>query len=293
VFVCRVVAAFCGQRGAHGLLLSRAAYGADEAAAGLPADRPAHWHAQAGWVRPAALVRAMLAQPGITWRGGQAVARVQREPAGGWQLLDAQGQPLAQAELVVLAAGFDTLALLDGLTDPAQPPLPLNALRGQIAWGLMPAASAAPPLPPFPVNGLGSLISGLDTAQGPAWFTGSTFERGCAQAVLRPEDSQTNFDKLQTLLPQAAAQLRPQLDAGQVRTWAAVRCTVPDRVPVVGPLDAARLPGLWLCTAMGARGITLATLCGELIATQLHGEPLPIPLRQARALAPERWLVRA
>jgi len=271
---------------------SRPASAAQLAAAGLAADRPAHWHAQAGWVRPAALVRAMLAQPGITWRGGQTVVRLQREDAL-WQVMDAQGQPLITgADLVVLAAGFDTLALLDGLSAPSQPSLPLHALRGQIAWGLLPA-DGVDALPPFPVNGLGSLISGLGTSEGPAWYTGSTFERGCAQALLRPEDSLTNFEKLHTLLPQAAALLRPQLDAGQVRTWAAVRCTVPDRVPVVGPLDAARLPGLWLCTAMGARGITLATLCGELIATQLHGEPLPIPLRQARALSPERWLNRA
>jgi tRNA 5-methylaminomethyl-2-thiouridine biosynthesis bifunctional protein len=41
---------------------------------------------------------------------------------------------------------------------------------------------------------------------------------------------------------------------------------------------------------MGARGMTLAVLCGELLAAQLEGEPLPVPLRQARALAPQRLL---
>lgn len=43
----------------------------------------------------------------------------------------------------------------------------------------------------------------------------------------------------------------------------------------------------WL---VGARGMTLAVLCGELLAAQLAGEPLPVPLRQARALAPQRLL---
>ena len=43
--------------------------------AGLPEDAVAIWHARAGWVRPARLVEAWLAQPGIrfgadgAWRG--------------------------------------------------------------------------------------------------------------------------------------------------------------------------------------------------------------------------------
>jgi tRNA 5-methylaminomethyl-2-thiouridine biosynthesis bifunctional protein len=69
-----------------------------------------------------------------------------------------------------------------------------------------------------------------------------------------------------------------------------VRCTVPDRLPVVGAVDATALPGLLVSTGMGARGMTLAVLCGELLAAQLQGEPLPVPLKQARALAPQRLL---
>jgi tRNA 5-methylaminomethyl-2-thiouridine biosynthesis bifunctional protein len=184
----------------------------------------------------------------------------------------------------VVAAGYDTRALLEAL---GTPPLPINALRGQIAWAPMPENAAA--LPPFPVNGSGSLISGLDLDRQPAWIFGSTFERGCAEAIVRPEDTQVNFDKLSALLPAAAVILRPQFEAGQTRAWAAVRCTAPDRLPIVGPVDPAALPGLWACTALGARGITLGVLCGELLAAQLHGEPLAVPVRQARALSPQRW----
>lgn len=72
------------------------------------------------------------------------------------------------------------------------------------------------------------------------------------------------------------------------RSWAAVRCTAPDRLPIVGPVDAATLPGLWACTAMGARGLTLALLCGELLAARLQGEPLPIDAKLARSLSTER-----
>lgn len=261
------------------------------AQAGLGADQKAHWHPRAAWIRPAALVQALLAHPGITWRGGQAVARLQRTDSGAtpaWQALDALGQTLASADIVVLAAGYDTGQLLEGL---GAPPLPVDALRGQIAWGLMPER-ATPALPPFPVNGAGSLISGVGLDGQPAWIFGSTFERGCADAAPRPADTQANFAKLAVLLPAAAAALRPQFEAGLTRAWAAVRCTAPDRVPIVGAVQAEALPGLWVCTAMGARGITLSVLCGELLAALLHGEPLALPLKQARTLSPGRWRPR-
>ncbi len=39
---------------------------------------------------------------------------------------------------------------------------------------------------------------------------------------------------------------------------------------------------------MGARGLTLALLCGELLAARLQGEPLPLDAKLARALGTER-----
>ncbi|MOA42065.1 tRNA 5-methylaminomethyl-2-thiouridine biosynthesis bifunctional protein MnmC [compost metagenome] len=61
-----------------------------------------------------------------------------------------------------------------------------------------------------------------------------------------------------------------------------------DRLPVVGPVDPLGQPGLWVSTAMGARGITLALLCSELLAAQLHDEPLPLDAKLAKALSTQR-----
>ncbi len=265
------------------------------AEAGLSGANAAHWHAMAGWLRPAQLVRAMLAQPGIHWRGGQAVGGLQRfsdgpvSPVTGyprWVVLDDRAHRLADADVVVIAAGYESLALL---TAASAPLLPLNPLRGQIVWGRLPEAGAATALPPFPVNGLGSLISGVEINGAPAWITGSTFERGNTQAEVHAGDTEVNRTRLQTLLPNAAAALQRQFDDGAVHAWAAVRCTVPDRLPVVGAIDPLNMPGLLCSTAMGARGLTLAVLCGELLAAQLHGEPLAVPRKLASLLAPQRW----
>lgn len=263
------------------------------AQAGLAVDpaQPVLWHARAGWVRPAALVAAMLATPGVSWRCRAAVTAI-TATQGGWRLVQADGAVLADADLVVIAAGFDTLALAGGA-------LPLHALRGQLAWGPMPGGAGDAALPPFPVNGHGSLIAHLPEATGPRWVSGSTFERASTSRATTRADHAANHARLHALLPAAAAVLDAQWQDGRARAWAGVRATLPDRLPAVGawPLQATaerdrsvapagtgrqppRLP-LQLCTGLGARGLTLAVLCGELLAAELHGEPLPV----ARSLA--------
>lgn len=262
------------------------------AQAGLPPDTPALWHAMAAWLRPRELVAAALRQPGVRWQTGQTVAQLQPS-AEGWTALDAQGQPLAQAPVVVLAAGYAVRALLAQTLDQA--PLPLNPLRGQISWGLLRdlPGPALDRLPPFPVNGLGSFISGVSAAplaadDAPAWFVGSTFERNTDLASLKTEDHSANFTRLQRLLPSLAPALHDGAQA--VQGWAGLRCTLPDRLPVVGLLDATRWPGLAVCTGMGARGVSLSVLCGEVLAAGLTGEPWPVETRLALALAANRFV---
>jgi tRNA 5-methylaminomethyl-2-thiouridine biosynthesis bifunctional protein len=74
-----------------------------------------------------------------------------------------------------------------------------------------------------------------------------------------------------------------------VQGWAGLRCTLPNRLPAVGPIDRQRLPGLCLSTGMGARGISLAVLCGELTAAWLNDETLPLPAALAKHLAADRF----
>ena len=246
----------------------------------LPPDTPALWHDKAGWVKPASLVRAWLATPGVTWRGNAEVCRLASR-GDVWQLFDVSGQELGSAELVVLAAGHTSCALAAsaGLTSP----LALQAVRGQVTWALQAPGQADTP-PPFPINGYGSLVPAVPLAGGMAWVTGSTFERNSTSVEVRPDDDQRNFEKLQTLLPAAAQALGPAIAAGEVQGWAGIRCATPGRLPALGPL--LDVPGVWVCSGMGSRGLSFAALCGELLAARLHGEPLPVEQRLADALDP-------
>jgi tRNA 5-methylaminomethyl-2-thiouridine biosynthesis bifunctional protein len=262
------------------------------AAAGLSPGTPALWHARAGWIRPRQLVAAQLRTPGIEvlW---QHKAHTLERRGELWTVRDAQGQTLGEAPLLVVASAFDSLALLQPLPGFA---VPLNPLRGQISFGHMHELIDAQRqlLPPFPVNGHGSFISQVPTPDGqPGWYIGSTFERNCEQAPVREEDHAANQLRLATLLPDLGAAMQHQFDPPHVQGWAGLRCTLPNRLPAVGPIDRERLPGLWLCAGMGARGISLAVLCGELTAAWLCHEPLPLEPALAKHLAAERYIGKA
>ena len=273
------------------------------AAAGLPAGSTALaalWHARAGWAKPARLIAAWLAQPSIALETGRRVARIEAAPDIGaqtvWRLHSADGAVIAEADRVVIAAGHESAALAPGL--------PLQPVRGQVAWGGMPSAGTAGTagettvLPPMPINGDGHLIAHVPLADGTdraVWLTGATFDRDRHDIATSDADMASNREKLARLHPGAAELLAPLFDNGTADAWTGVRCASADRRPLVGPLhphsqtqaqpESEPSPhGPWVCTAMGSRGLSFVALCAELLAARWHGEPLPLPTALANAL---------
>ena len=309
---------------------------------GLPRPAPALWHACAAWIKPARLIKAWLAQPGVQFQGGACVAHIRRE-GDVWVLLDAAHEVLASAKIVVLAAAGGTTQVLNQLhtdlctdrgtdrgmdmgierrmdsdTDSgmergsrasdhasalasALPHVPtLHAVSGQISWAMQRRADTAA-LPPYPVNGLGSLVAHVPvrdlmvadsagnamdgTADGLAWFTGATYEPPWAAAPpsIAAQHS-ANHARLQALLPACAQTLAGQFEDGSVQAWRNIRHAPTDRLPVVGPLMGGNSPTLWISTGLGSRGLSLSVLCAELLAARLGAEPLPIEAALARFL---------
>lgn len=227
------------------------------------------WHEQAAWIKPATLVRAWLAQPGIEWRGNTRVARLERLEAG-WQLWDAQGQQVARAQLVVVAAAYSSNALLGD-------DIALSPVRGQVSWAFHDSALK---LPGFPFKGNGHFIPAVPLQGRTVWLTGSTYDRDGTGLEARAADHSANLERLAALAPEVARQLARQFESGAVHAWTGVRCVTTDRRPLL----AEMAPGLWVSTAMGSRGLTFAPLCAELLAARLHDEPLPLEHKLAQAL---------
>lgn len=276
-----------------GVPLGDAAGSGDEALTG------ALWHAHGGWLRPVQLVHAMLEAPGVQWKGGQRVARLE-QTGNTWRVLDDAGNTLAEAELLLLCAGFGTRALLAACGLPAPP---LQALRGQAAWGELGIDAA--PFPPFPVSGCGSLIAGvpIDAPDAPGsrplaagWLAGATFQRDVDDRAPRAADHSACLRRLAALHPAAASALAPQWDTGEAQPWTGIRAVLPDHLPAVGAwmddgaahAPDAPLPPHLLC-GLGVRGISMSVLAAELIAAQLHAEPLPIARSLAAKLRASRW----
>lgn len=246
-------------------------------ASGLPRASAALWHAQAGWVKPVALVKAWLAAPGIAWRGDAQVAQLQPS-TDGWRVLDAAGKLLAEAHLVVLASAYASQALT---ATACARPLALQPIRGQVSWGYKDAHAEELKLPAFPVNGHGGLLPNIPSVKGAFWLMGSSYQRDESLPLIKQQDNDENFQRLQTLLPHAATQLADPFKAPNSQAWAGIRCATPNRLPLLRRLSSHAEAPLWVCAGMGSRGLTFAALCGELLAAQLHGEPLPIDLQLA------------
>jgi glycine/D-amino acid oxidase-like deaminating enzyme len=72
-----------------------------------------------------------------------------------------------------------------------------------------------------------------------------------------------------------------------VQGWAGTRCTTRDRLPALGAVSASDLPGLYVCTAMGSRGLSFAAVCGQHVAALITGAldgQLPEHLSSAAAV---------
>ena len=260
------------------------------ARAGVSLPSPAWFFPGGGWLAPAALVAHWLASDGIRFVGSTAVHGL-RPGTAGWQVMGMAGQLLAEAPVVVLANAADAQRLLA----PWRCAWPLQRLRGQVSgW---PGAPTQLVLPlagdgyALPLAG-GGLLCGA---------TSNVSKDGDDDAGVRASDHQQNFMRLQRL---TGLQPPPDQAAWQGRVgW---RLQSEDRLPLAGavPLPEApgrrdqarlwpRVEGLYVCTALGGRGITMAPLLGRLLAAQITGGPLPLEQGLVDAVDPVRFRVRA
>ncbi len=255
-------------------------------------DAPDLWHRYAAWLKPGALIQALLAHPHVTFVGQTQVASLQSEQAC-WNLHDTGGKDLGAFDVVVVANAMDCQRLLKGpepqnlITPELRDKLAaLQAVHGTMSHGTY--AETIPNLPDTPVNGNGCFIPHVPGPRGEQWCAGSTFETDPLAAADLGAQHAANLQRFAQLLPVHGGELAQTLDRGPVSLWSATRCVTHDRLPLLGPVDAAAQSGLWLCVGMGSRGLSFAPLCAELLAARLCGEPLPVESSLCRSLDTHR-----
>ncbi len=274
---------------------------ADRASAqlGIIQAKAGYWYPGSGWMSPPGVCRQLVRHPLVTLHENCGPLQLQQveDP---WQAVSG-GQILARAPAAVVAAGVHSnrLGPLDWL--------PLKAIRGQ--------TTQLPPLPAL--AGLRAALCHTGyiapaTAEGHC--IGATFAPGDVDPELRRCDQVENLEQLAAALPALRLSLA-DLAGSALPGRTGWRCASPDYLPLVGPVpdreaflcdygalrENARtaipragryLPGLYLNTGHGSRGLTSTPLAAELLASQLCGEPLPLEPELVRALAPARFIIR-
>jgi tRNA 5-methylaminomethyl-2-thiouridine biosynthesis bifunctional protein len=226
---------------------------------GEAVDAGGLWMRDALAVRPRRILDAWLADVRLL---RSTVAGAVRTPTG-WRLQDAAGDALAEADVVVLAAGWGAAALAPGLS--------LAPVAGQTDW-----------IEQDPTLAAAVAWGGYAAPAGPGLLFGATHVRGETAPRVSEEASAANLATLAARLPRLAARVAA---AGPSQARTAVRATTPDRLPVAGALDE----GLFVLGGLGSRGLCAAPLLAEHVAARAVDESSPLPANLAWRVDPARF----
>lgn len=257
--------------------------------AGLPLGTGGWWFSQGGWVNPADYALQLCRTSGATLLEHTPVASLTRDESG-WLAYGVDNAVIARGDIVILA----NATAIPALAAPFSDALPLRPARGQTTVFSSPPG----PAPKTVVCRSGywtPSINGTSTS-------GASFLIDDTDLSMRAREHADNLVILKGISPECASTL-PTPEDSELQGKVGLRPVVPDRLPLVGQVPSikgaaershsraasARVHGLYVNSGYGARGILLATLCAELLASQIAGEPLPLPKDLVRAIDPMRY----
>ncbi len=269
-----------------------------EQVVGLPCDADGVSYPLGGWLCPADLTRAAIREAQASGRlevvFNAAVTRIAEE-ADGWRVESRDGRQWHAPNLVV-AAGHQLPALLPFAE------LPLYPVRGQVSH--VPTTAG--------LSQLKTVLcydGYLTPAHNGAHCIGASYGRNQTDLAYRTDEQDQNRARLQACVPQQRWPAEVDVSGAQARIG--VRCASRDHLPVAGPVarltaladhdvnapadQQSALPlhaGLYVLGALGSRGLCSAPLCGELVASEICGDPLPLAADLLEALHPARYWVR-
>ncbi len=269
-----------------------------EQVVGLPCDADGVSYPLGGWLCPADLTRAAIREAQASGRlevvFNAAVTRIAEEDDG-WRVESQDGRAW-QAPNLVVAAGHKLPALLPFAE------LPLYPVRGQVSH--VPTTAG--------LSQLKTVLcydGYLTPAHNGAHCIGASYGRNQTDLAYRADEQEQNRARLQACLPDQTWPAEVDVSGAQARIG--VRCASRDHLPVAGPVarlaaladhdvnapadQQSALPlhaGLYVLGALGSRGLCSAPLCGELVASEICGDPLPLASDLLEALHPARYWVR-
>ncbi len=264
---------------------------------GIDCQQSGIFFSQAGWLDPAHLCRRLCEHPNIQIQFNAQVSQLSRRNDL-WQLSLSNGDTLLSPAVVLATANQ-----LKQFSYTEQ--IPLKPIRGQVSY-----INASPSS-----QRLKTVICGdgyFPPANNDTHCIGATFDPRNLDLAMRAEDHQRNLDTLGKQLPDLDEALSETAVSGG---RAALRCTTPDYLPIVGPApqyDAyledyallrknarsniaqagARWPNLYINVGHGSRGLAYTPICAEVLAAQMNKEPSPVGQALQTSLHPGRFWIR-
>lgn len=257
---------------------------------GLTLKRGGWFFPSAGMARVGAFCRALIELSKVSYRGNTTVSSLVKKE-GLWRLIGTFGEVIDEASDVVVCASMDSARLLKSSF------LGLESLPGRITL-----------LRDTDLTDLKCPVSGEGyIAHLPDGYcaVGATYELKRNGPWTEESAHLANLQKLDSLLEKP-------LDVVVTGAYCGLRAAGPGRLPIVGPavdetalINAlqkdprllekkgfAEVDGLWVFSGLGSRGLSMATLCSEMLTSMMLGGPMPAEARLLKTLAPSRHLRR-
>ncbi len=285
--------------------------------AGIPLTQSALYWPQGVWLNPPALVNALLDHPLIELHTRTpALAAEYRN--GVWQV-ETAAQTFYGSHIVYCMGAHSPLAAAADVSA-----LPYRLIRGQTDLAAATPYSAA-------LRCALSAAGYISPAWQGAHCFGATFIQHDTGSEWRASDAEANRLTLRELdaklagnlfsdglspNPDRPSEARANGPAQPLQGHAALRCDSPDHLPLVGALGdiytmqqayaklaldknyrihtpCPYLPGAYINTAHGSRGLATAPVCAAAVAADILGLPNPLSQRLRNALSPNRTVIRA
>lgn len=254
-----------------------------------------------GWVNPLQLIECLLSAAEQT-AGSQLICEKTlvslTSTDGCWKVKWDNGSE-SSSDIVILAAGSDSQQM------EFAKHLNTRLVRGQVE--AIPSQN--------PLNNLKTVLCHkgyLTPTYNGQHALGSTYIKNDTATEYRPLEQSLNLAMQSKALDKCKWAQDLQ---GQLQGRAAIRCTAPDHLPIVGAIPDIQAqqeryhdlykalpnhrypepqdhPNLFVLTGLGSRGLTTSALMAEILASQILGHPLPLPKNLLNALNPNRFLVK-
>lgn len=231
-----------------------------------------------------------------------AVQKLQKTPDGRWQLIDTGGQTVHSCDVLVVANGmgakhlqpawFEHLQARHGQTSVIKPPADADLAHVLLDQGYV-----------------------IPDPKQARWVCGATYDH-VTDAVSRqlPELASDHWPRNVAWWQEHPIQHRLQA-AEVLGGHAALRATTADHLPMCGPVVdaitfsqncadlhhgrhwqedplAPTIDNLYLVNGLGSRGFTSAPLLGQLLASMITQQPLPLEVDLCKMIHPNRFLYR-